>query len=71
MSAIAAIALALLAGLYVGVSDVREVSQELPDELDARQLGSQMEAEAAAHLAWSRAAGELRAEEDGTEREET
>ena len=70
MSALVAIALALLAGVYVGFSDVRKLNEALPDEQDAEQLRQRLEAEAAAHLAWSRAAGELRAGEDRTEREE-
>lgn len=71
MSALAAIALALLAGVYVGVLALREVNEQLADELDPQLLRAQLEAEAAAHRAWSRAAGELEVGEDITGREET
>lgn len=71
MTGLAAIGLALLAGLYVGLPALREVTERLADELDPQLLPAQLEAEAAAHRAWSRAAGELEAPEDLAGREDT
>ena len=63
MSGLAAVALALLAGLYTGWA-ARGDEGELPHELDRVSWHDRMAAEAAAHREWSRAAGESEAEDE-------
>jgi len=59
VSALLAVALALLAGLYACLALLRGGDDELPHELDRALLEGRLTAEAAAHWDWSRAAGEL------------
>ena len=63
MSALLAVILTLLAGIYVALPGLREEVGDLPHELDRSGLEGELEAEAEAWRAWARAAGELEATE--------